>query len=577
MTVTSNTELILKALVDERHNRMAPGMRLDEYFEVFVSDVILSENLASLEEVMAGVVGGGGDGGIDGFYLYVNGSQVSSIEDVPASVPHGANIELLLIQAKNQARFGEDPIRKFETTTGHLLEFSNPVDMYRTLYSGALLEAADRFRKTYERCMTAFPVLLIRCIYASRGDSEAIHPAVRERAKFLERNLEKRFPNCTCRAEFVGAKELLERAKRGSHEILQLPLAETAISTTRGGYVALVDLHDYFHFMLDGDGLLRKNLFDYNVRDYEGPTVQVNKAIRDTLERQNGDDDFWWLNNGVSIVADNVSLVGKTLNLQRPRIVNGLQTSMELAGFFRRNERPPDSHVFDDRKILVRVVKPVSEESRDSIIRATNSQTLIPGIALNSTDLVHSQIEDYFCQFDLWYERRQNKYKNEGRPVNRIVTIPSLAEAVLAVVHGEPHLGNPRLGGRFLRDEVVYKKVFDTNYDLRMYRNSIEIVHAVDRYLDTLRRSERSEYGKLTHVAAAVIASTIAGRWPAGPAAVVSIDTDEIKPSSIDPLFRALRIELDEAQRVLGVEDRDSKSVADQLLEAIRVRFGMDG
>lgn len=546
-------------------------MREDDFFEVFVAEVLLSQTLATLEEIQAGIVGGGGDGGLDGVYIYLDGVPLQSTDDLPPSVPHQPTIELLLIQAKNQSTFGEDPLRKIEVTTSDLFTLDTNLDKFRKLYSSALLEAADRFRKTYEHCMTAFPRLMVRCVYASKGDTSSIHPAVRERGEFLRRNLEKRFPDAQGEVEFAGAAELLSYARKGGDATLQLPLAETAISTDKGGYVALVDLDKYARFLVDDRGELRSDLFDYNVRDYEGRDVRVNRAIRATLGRESGvDDDFWWLNNGVSIVAENVTLAGKTLNLRAPRIVNGLQTSMEVHSYF---GRMAEDNSLDNRKILVRVVQPPDEECRDRIIKATNSQNLVPNIALRSADAVHLNIEEFFAQHKLWYERRQNKYKNEGKAPNEIVTIPSLAEAVLAVVFCEPHLGKPRLGGRFLlREAETYPKVFDESYDLRAFLHSIKLVHEVERYLDGLSRSERSDYSKLTYVAASTLAATLTGSWPPGPSGVVSIDMGDLNPARIDPLFQALTKELETLQADLQITQRDSPELRRALLEKVKAR-----
>ena len=50
------------------------------------------------------------------------------------------------------------------------------------------------------------------------------------------------------------------------------------------------------------NGVFQESLFDANVRDYEGD-VAVNSGIRATLIEARHDEEFWWLNNGVTIVA----------------------------------------------------------------------------------------------------------------------------------------------------------------------------------------------------------------------------------------------------------------------------------
>ena len=53
------------------------------------------------------------------------------------------------------------------------------------------------------------------------------------------------------------------------------------------------------------------------------------------------------------------------------------------------------NRVEEKRNILIRVIVPETEETRDKIIRATNSQTAIPKSSLRATDSIHRQIEDY--------------------------------------------------------------------------------------------------------------------------------------------------------------------------------------
>ena len=111
-----------------------------------------------------------------------------------------------------------------------------------------------------------------------------------------------------------------------------MTIEETPITTMDGGYVALVSLPSYYNFITE-DNVLIKSFFDANVRDYQG-NIEVNKAIKDTLNNPSV-EDFWWLNNGVTITTSSASLASKSLVIQDPQIVNGLQSSYELYNFFR--------------------------------------------------------------------------------------------------------------------------------------------------------------------------------------------------------------------------------------------------
>ena len=97
--------------------------------------------------------------------------------------------------------------------------------------------------------------------------------------------------------------------------------------------------------------------------------------------------------------------------MEDPQIVNGLQTSTEIYNYCKESDETND-----ERKILVRVMVPTEDESRDRIIKATNSQTVVLLSSLRATDKIHRDIEEYLRPRGLFYDRRKNYYRNEGKP-----------------------------------------------------------------------------------------------------------------------------------------------------------------
>ena len=79
--------------------------------------------------------------------------------------------------------------------------------------------------------------------------------------------------------------------------------------------MAWFNLRNFFDFIVDENGELLIQLFEANVRDYQGE-VEVNKAIQTSLDNDSG-EDFWWLNNGVSIVATGATQSYKDLTNSR--------------------------------------------------------------------------------------------------------------------------------------------------------------------------------------------------------------------------------------------------------------------
>jgi hypothetical protein len=168
------------------------------------------------------------------------------------------------------------------------------------------------------------------------------------------------------------------------------------------------------------------------------------------------------LNNGITVLAARATQSGKTLTVENPEIVNGLQTSSEVHGYFRNSNTEKES-----RNILVRVIVPNAAGSRDQIIKATNSQTAIPPASLRATDPIHRDIEQYLRPFNLFYDRRKNFYKNEGRPINRIISIPQMAQGAMAVVLRRPDTARARPSSLIKRDEE-YLRLLNPDYPIEV-------------------------------------------------------------------------------------------------------------
>jgi hypothetical protein len=470
--MASNDRILLENVLRERRASIAPDMAPDDYFELFLAEQILWDFDLSYSELQSGLVGGTEDGGIDGAFVFCNGSQLfpgDSVRNVRGSV----EFELFIMQAKLTEGFSETAVDKLRITLMALLNLGKDLEESRSLYNDDLLAVFQLFRSAYVDNSSKFPSVRISIGYGSLGND--INLKVELKAKALERDLASLFSESVCNFQFCTPSYLVTLARRLRPATLGLALSDTIATSSGDGFVGLVRIGEYYRFISTSDRSLQTSIFDSNVRDYEG-TSGVNSAIRGTLIGS-WDEEFWWLNNGVTIVAERAAQQGKTVRLEYPQIVNGLQTSREIFDYV---SAKPDAETDDPRSVLVRIVVPPNDAIRDGIIRATNSQTPIPSVALRATDRIQRDIEDYFLQQGYFYERRKNKYQNDGRPLERIVTIPYLAEAVLAAVRYQPHLGGPRMGGRFLRDDNIYKEIFDDRISLESFFNAMIVARIVE-------------------------------------------------------------------------------------------------
>ncbi len=262
----------------------------------------------------------------------------------------------------------------------------------------------------------------------------------------------------------VGADELMRIWSPPAESGLVMRFSGSYASVPqRTDVFGLVSLSDYYRFLTDDQGQLRSYLFEANVRDYEG-NVSVNKGIRETLEHPS-EDDFWWLNNGVTILASEAyQIAGAEVKMEEPRIVNGLQTSYEIYKFM--ESRTEDAE--DSRNVMVKILVPGSNETRNRVILATNNQTQVKKTSLRATDQIHIQIELYMKRNGLYYERRKNYYKNQGRKREEIVTLSFLAQCMMSILLGRPDQARAR-PSTLLSDEAQYKKIFGQDGNLEAY------------------------------------------------------------------------------------------------------------
>jgi hypothetical protein len=469
--MSSNDQIILDKTLEQQRTERAPHLTADKYFQLFTAEQLLKHFDLSYEEIESGNVDGGGDGGIDGLFVFVNGELVREDTDL-SGLKKDVVIEVIIFQSKTEASFREKALDTLNQTLRDLFDLSKPLSTLAAVYNKELLAAAELFRNAVTVLATRFPTHKFSVFYASKGTE--VHPNVQRKADLLRDLVQGQFPGSSCEVNFLTAADLLVMARQTPRLSYQLDVTDAPINT-KGGIIGLVKMREYFKFISDEKSDLRRSLFEANVRDYQGAT-QVNEEIGKTLVEK-WPEDFWWLNNGITIVAGKVTQTGKTLTIEDPQIVNGLQTSREIFRYFKSANTEKE-----EREILVRVISPQNSDSRDRVIKATNSQTAISPASLRATDKIQRDIEQYLHPFGLYYDRRKNSHKNEGKPLDKIVSIPAMAQALMAVVLQRPGTARARPSSLLKKDED-YEKVFSVHFPIEVFRASIELSRQAEAHL----------------------------------------------------------------------------------------------
>jgi hypothetical protein len=339
------------------------------------------------------------------------------------------------------------------------LNYSESLQNRFAIARKALLSSAGREAK-----------IRVNMYYATKGNINTIHTNVRAATNDLKNEISKLATTSDVSISFLGAAELIELSRKPKTYERKLLVEQSLTSDTGDSFACLVRLSDFVSFLTNEYGNINRSLFDANVRDFQGNT-EVNNSIKQKLSNLN-EDDFWWYNNGITLVSSFVDPKGKTLNLKDPLLINGLQTSSVIFSYFHEHGNSPQFDRLKNKIVFVKIVVPPSEAIRDEIIKATNSQTTIPKPYLRGMDNVHRNIEDHLKSIGIFYERRKNQYKVLGKSRSTIVTLSEAAQALMAAIlfRGADARGRPN---SLLKSDEDYRRLFSEKYHLNTFSTII--------------------------------------------------------------------------------------------------------
>ncbi len=227
------------------------------------------------------------------------------------------------------------------------------------------------------------------------------------------------------------------------------------------------------HKLMDdhGDALLEKN-----IRRYLGRNI-VNDNIALTLENDEKRQNFFFFNNGITMICDKFSFNGLQkenwlVRVEKLQIINGGQTCRTIHQILSANTAVDYSQVY----VLVRLYEVSDDEKMiQDITYATNSQNPVDFRDLKSNDEKQVVLEQSSELLGYAYKR-----KKDNQTVIDAIPSTVAAEAVLAIWRPWPHIAK-------------YKKqeYFDKYYDLIFDNlNAAQMVIAVVifRYCDAMRK-----------------------------------------------------------------------------------------
>ena len=475
--ITAMSEMDVKALkanFDIWTEERAVGLKKHKAFERYVFEQVLKDHDPADEDLDIGDLGDGGDGGVDGMFLYMGGQLIG--DETPAPVA-ASDIELHIIQAKFEPNFKETTIEKLESFAHDLLAYDKAVGEITYLNSKAK-DAIRNFRTKYDQMLGRPHKLAVIFHYACIASEIPDHKdKVMARAENLKSYVKSILTLADVNVSTWGAAALLDSARSVPFTTVVIPF-DRLFSTGDQSTVCLVKLTSFADRMLStADGHLQTRFLEPNVRDYQGKNNPVNAGIRETLENPDFQDDFWWVNNGITILALRCGTSGDQVSIENPEIVNGLQTSHEIFNWYRT--RPG---VTDSRRVLLRIIVSPDEKSRTRIIKATNSQTKVTDLSLLSTEPIQQTIEERLRLNGLYYDRKKGQCRRLKRPIKKVVGMKDMAKAVIAIALRQPDQARGRPES-FVRTNSA--SVFNPDADGDLYAACIVLDRQIEDFLES--------------------------------------------------------------------------------------------
>ena len=542
--MAKNDQLLIDGIIDERVSLRLPSDRRDETFEYLAFEQILKDLDFSSDEIKSGSIDGRGDGGIDGFYIVVNGHLLQDIDSFvwPKT---GTDLRLTLITCKHHDTFKQATLDNLVATLTELLNFAIDDASLIGAYSATLLKMRNNLKFAYRKLSPRLSSFTVNIYYASRGDTAEIGHEVAARGAQIKALVKDCFGSCNADFIFLGAGEIVALHRKLPNYTLELPFLD---SLSKGEqYALLVRLSDYFSFISDAVGGLRRYLFESNVRDFMGLN-RVNEDIKTTLDNIDS-PDFWWLNNGVTILASTANITGKSIQATDIQIVNGLQTTESIYRHFKDR-----SHLKDDRCVLIKVFVSNNQLVSDAIIRATNNQTTVELASLHATDKIQRDIEEIMLRHELFYERRKNYYVNQGHSPAELVTPLYAASGFVALVLKKPH-NAVALRSKFMRSPDSYEAVFSKSTPLEVWPKLIHILKRVDLELETLRPTDKPTDRFLKgwrYIVAFILISEEFKSFAYSVKDLISYDDSKITHAAVKSVWNALNDMEELSQRAFG-------------------------
>jgi hypothetical protein len=407
----------------------------DEQFEHFASYITVRRQYAETFDTSEIVTGSGGDTGIDGIAIIVNGALAADAETLEEQADQQGSLDVafIFVQAERSPAFDASKIGTFGFGVADFFKVKPSLTRNEKVSAAAdmmavLFKRGSKFKRGNPTC---------RLYYVTTGKWIG-DPTLDARRKavisdLLSTNLFREVDFIPVDAE--GLQKLYRQTKNAISSKFTFE-KRTVIPNVPGvtqAYLGFLPATEFLKILVDENNEIIGGLFYDNVRDWQGDN-EVNSEIKRTLE-SDAKGRFVLMNNGITIIARTLQPTGDDFYIEDYQIVNGCQTSHVL---FNQRDKIDESVM-----IPVRLIGTQDEDVIRAIIRATNRQTEVKDDQFFAVQDFPKELEQFFLTFPdphkLYYERRSRQYDRLDIEKTRIVIPANMIRAFAAMFLDEPH------------------------------------------------------------------------------------------------------------------------------------------
>ncbi len=438
-------------------------------FEKLTNYTVVSNEYNKTFDIEAITVGNGNDTGIDGIAIIVNGQLVETTEEVDDLLDKNnfLEIEYIFIQSKTSSNFECSEINSFIFGVQDFFSLkpkllrNDDINKFAEV-SNYVFQKAPKFR--------ANPSIKLFFVTTGKWINDTNLRAVIDNGiNSLEQT------NLFEHVYFTpfGARELATAYRKTKESISTTITFNNRITIPKingvsQAYIGLLPFNEFLKIVADDDDILL-NVFEDNVRDFQGDNNDVNGGIALTLNNEDS-EIFSVLNNGVTIVASSISPTGDQFTISDYQIVNGCQTSNVL---YNNRKGINISKV----SVPVKLIATTDEEVKTRITLATNNQTPIKKEQLAALTQFQRSLEQYYNSFTgdskIYYERRSKQFNSDNSVLkSRIITVPYQIKSFAGMFLDEPHNVTSYFGSIVRRLNEGKAPIFDKDHAFSPYYTS---------------------------------------------------------------------------------------------------------